>query len=170
MLKSISTSRLREPLKFDWEIKNEGAVPIYVYSTMLEGSNMRLAEPHIDREQKTMDIYFLYLAQLRESVYNFPKASFKLLNAGQAMAGTFVSNKSARQLNEYVLSNNKLDRIKLTPDTWKVRYAIAYGYEIESVNAQLEKLYSQGIEHPINPVVRWQKVTYSNPLEVSFRQ
>jgi hypothetical protein len=168
-LKSISTSRLSEPLKFDWEIKNEGAVPVYVYSTLLEDSNMRLAQPHIDSEQKTMDVYFLHLTPLRESTYNFPKASFKLLNAGQAMAGTFVSNKPAQMFDEYVLPNNKLARISLTPGAWKVRYAIAYGYEIDSVNAQLEKLYGQGSEHPINPVVRWQKVAYSNSLEVSLR-
>lgn len=169
-LKSISTGRLSEPLKLDWEIKNEGLVPIYVYSTLLEGSNVRLAKSHIDRERKTIDIYFLYPEPLRQSIYNFPKASFKLLNAGQTMVGTFVSDRPVGQLDEYVLSDGRLVRIQPTPGDWKVRYAMAYGREIESVNAQLEKLYSQGTEHPINPVVRWQKVAYSNSVEVRFRQ
>jgi hypothetical protein len=169
-LKSIFTGTLKEPLKFKWEIKNESAVPVYIYSTLFESLNAGLGEMHINKEQGTIELYFLYREPLRHSIYNFPRATFKLLNPGQAMAGTFISTKPAGQLDEYVLSDSRLDRIQLTPGYWKVRCAVAYGREIESVNAQLKTLYSQGTEHPINPVVRWQKVAYSNPLEIRLRQ
>jgi hypothetical protein len=166
-----ATVKLSKPLKLRWRIVNRSAKPIYIYSTLLEQPNTRLAEVNINEEERTIDVNFLRLEPLRHSIYNFPQAEFKRLAQGESLEGHLTGEKSSGQLTSYrTFEDRKLHPVKPTAGAWRVRCGVSYGYEVESVKTGLEELYRSGTEHPINPIVEWQKVAYSTPINVVFQQ
>ena len=84
------------------------------------------------------------------------------------MAGSFVSDVPIGQLKDYKVVGTKLDELRITPGTWKVRAAIAYGYDVEPVQQAVKESLAAGQEHPINAVVRWQRVEYSVPVVIGI--
>ena len=158
------TLRLRDPLRFDFQISNPGNKPIYVLSTFIEPQNFGFAELTIDPKNKMIGVGFLRsVVAVGFPPYSFPRIQFKEIRPGSSLNGKFVSNSPISALRDYDLLGTRLDEIKITPGSWKVRTSIAYGYEVESVHQAMKRSLDAGQEHPINPVVRWQRVEYSLP-------
>jgi hypothetical protein len=170
-IEAASNASLDEPLEFTWIISNPGAKPVYIYTSLLETERSAFAELNIHEEKKVIEVGFLrseLIAGLPP--YSFPKASFKPIDPGQSLRGRFVSEFTISELKGHKVSGDKLETIKLTPSPWNINGKIAYGYEIESVQKALEQSLKEGQEHPFNPINRWQKVVYSELVNVTFHR
>jgi len=149
-------------LKFEWEIKNTAPEPLYVYSTLIE--HAQLAEVVASAETHLVEVHFLRLKPLNILPYSFPEATFVEIPPGEVLRGRFASKFDL----EHVAAPdaNKNDVKAVPPQSpWRVKAVIAFGREIESVRTKLEGMKAEGIrEHPINPVVGWQKIVSSEPV------
>lgn len=161
-----SPVKLKNRLKLHWKLLNNGTKPIYVYSSLLQRSSF--VEINVDEDKKAIEVRFLRLKLLELTPLSFPETTFKRLDAGEPIEGYFISDTPVEQLVEWKLvdSDPVKEKIKsrVTPGTWTVRCLIAYGYEIESVQNDQEK------GHPIDPVVKWQKVAYSERVDVTIQR
>jgi hypothetical protein len=165
------TFELSLPLKFDWRISNSGSKPVYVFSTILEPQNNAFAELSIDTKDRMLGVGFSRsVVAVGFPPYSFPKLQFKQIDPGQALNGRFTSDAPIAQLKDFRLVGTKLDEIRLTPGAWRLRATIAYGYEVESVQQAVKVSMDAGQEHPINPVVRWQRVEHSVPLAITVQK
>ncbi len=165
------TFELSVPLKFDWRISNTGSKPVYVFSTLLEPQNNGFAELSIDTKDRILGVgFFRSIVAVGFPPYSFPKLQFKQIEPGQTLNGRYMSDVPIAQLNDYRLVGTKLDQIRLTPGAWRLRATIAYGYEVESVQQAVKESMDAGQEHPINPIVRWQRVEYSVPLAITIQK
>src|SRR5262249_54359384 len=152
-LKPVST--LRRPLEFHWRISNAASEPVYVYSTLLR--QPAGAEIDVDAQQSMIEIRFLRLQPIAVGVNSFPEAGFMQIAPNEAKEGRFQSAAPVAQVSK-----------EIKPGNWRVRIRVAYGYEIESLKNALAQSLARGEEHPINPIVRWQKISYSDPVSVTF--
>lgn len=150
-------SRLDTPLKLRWRISNGGARPVYVYSTILQ--QPAAAEINIDVAQRIIEVRLSRLQPISVGVNSFPEAQFMQMGPKEVKEGEFESVRPVNQEDPGITSGN-----------WRVRILVAYGYEIESVKKALAESIARGEEHPINPIVRWQKVSYSDPVSVLFEK
>ena len=161
--------RVGGPLKFDFQISNSGNRPVYVLSTLMEPQNNGLTELAIDTKNKMLGVGFLRsIEAVGFPPYSFPSLQFKQIAPGSTLEGKFVSNAPISALRDYKLVGTKLDEIRITPGLWKVRTGIAYGYDVELVRQAVKKSLNAGQEHPINAVVRWQRVEYSLPVMIDI--
>lgn len=148
-------------LTFGWEIKNTAPEPLYVYSTLIE--HAQLAEVVASAENQLVEVHFLRLKPLNILPYSFPEATFVEIPPGEILRGRFAGK---FDLERVAPDANKNDVKALpTQSPWRVKAVIAFGREIESVRTKLEGMKAEGIrEHPINPVVGWQKIASSEPV------
>lgn len=151
-------NKLGKPLELRWKLSNAGVKPIYVYSTLLRWAAG--AEVEIDAEQRTIEVRFLRLQPISGGVNFFPEAEFVQVEPKGVREGRFNTFEP--------IGEESVERI--TPGDWRIRALIAYGYEIESVKKALAESLVHGEEHPINPIVKWQKIAYSDPVNVSFQR
>jgi len=77
-----------------------------------------------------------------------------------------VSDGPIKQLIDCKVAGANLNEIRIEPGVWKVRASIAYGYELQPVEKAVKETLNAGQEHPINAVVRWQRVEYSDPVVI----
>jgi hypothetical protein len=163
------TTKLSRFLDMKWQITNSEEGPIYVYSTLLKNS----AYPNIqiDVDQKLIQIQWLSLDPLPFTPYAFDKAEFMRLEAKETRSGEFISSTTlGAAINDWITATVKNKKTPIE-GVWKFQLLLAYGYEMESVKKAIEENDRKGvIEHPINPVVRWQKVAYSEPIEVDLQR
>jgi hypothetical protein len=158
--------KLNRPLNVRWQITNSGEKPIYIYSTPLKDTAS--ADIQIDTEQKLIQIRWLRLQPIPVGIYTFPEAEFMQLAAKEFRGGVFISHTSLDSLIKNKISGNVMNKGAAIEGVWRFQLLIAYGYEIESVKKAIEESDRKGDEHPINPVVRWQQVAYSEPIEVNL--
>jgi hypothetical protein len=114
-----------------------------------------------------IEVRFLSLRTIEVAPNYFPKTEFIRIDPGQSKEGQFVSYYSLERWID-LSTGRPLAKRKVTSGTWMVRSLVAYGYEIESVQRALAALTASGTEHPINPVVEWQKVAYSHPVNITL--
>lgn len=164
------TRKLDKPLEFQWKITNRSEKPVYFYSTLLQKPNTYFAEIDIDGERKMIEVRFTSLEPVEVAPNYFPKTEFTRVDVGQSQDGSFVSHDPIERLASYSAIGKKTEVQKITAGAWTIRSLLAYGYEVESVKDAAAKSVSHGTEHPINPVVQWQKVVYSNLINVTFQQ
>lgn len=159
-------SPINHQLKMHWKISNLNTKPMYIYSSLLRRTSF--VEINIDADKKMIEVRFLRLKLLELTPLSFPETAFMRLDAEESREGYFVSDISVEQIVErnLVAIDPVREKIKsrITPGTWTVRALIAYGYEIESVQNNREK------GHPIDPVVKWQKVAYSEPVSLTIQK
>lgn len=149
-------------LAFAWEIKNTASEPQYVYSTLIEHAHF--AEIVTSAETGLIKVHFLSLKPLNILPYSFPKATFVEILPGKVLQGRFVGEVDPKWA-AAPHANEKDDKTVLPKSSWRVQAVIAFGKEIESVRRKLEGMRADGIqEHPINPVVEWQKIVASEPV------
>jgi hypothetical protein len=162
--------KLDEPLTVRWKIINTRAEPIYIYSTFLQSTGT-VAEVDFDVVRKMVELRFSVLEPLPFFVNAFPDAKFMEIGANESREGTFTSKSSIKEGKSFGVVNQQPDVESLTNGTWQARIAVAYGYEIKSVEKAVAVWgASEDDPHPINPIVRWQKVAYSEPVGLTFRK
>lgn len=166
------TVKLKSPLAMHWTISNVGTSPIYVYSTFLKHQWRIPAFSYTDLDpaQRLIDIRFTQLKSLPGGINSFSDAEFIEIRPQESREGTFATNGPLEQETFYSSKGEEIKAAKLTSGSWTLRIVIAYGYEISSVNQALAESLSVGKEHPINPIVRWQKLAYSEPVSVTFQK
>ena len=153
--------KLDVPLEFRWRISNPGTQPIYIYSSLLKETFG--ADVQINPEIKSIEVRFSRLESLTVAPNYFPAAQFIKIDPGKTEEGTYTSNGPSKGLITYRSNGSRVADLRLVPGAWDIRFLIAYGYEIDSL-----KQSSKPNEHPINPVVRWQRIAYSNPERIVF--
>jgi hypothetical protein len=153
--------KLGAPLEFRWRISNPGTQPIYIYSSLLKETFG--ADVEINPEIKSIEVRFSRLEPLAIAPNYFPAAQFIKIDPGKSEEGTYTSHGPSKGLITYRSNGSRVAELRLAPGEWDIRFLIAYGYEIESL-----KQSSKPNEHPINPVVRWQRIAYSNPERIVF--
>jgi hypothetical protein len=160
--------RVDQPLVFHWKIVNNGPHPIYIYSTLLE--HPFSADLFIDSAQHVIEVRWLQLQPIPVGVYAFPEASFLEVSSGESREGDFMSDVPTKELVTYKAVESTIEKQKITPGNWKIQVLVAYGNEIDSVKKDIADSLRRGKEHPINPIVRWQKIVYSEPVNVTFEK
>ena len=88
--------------------------------------------------------------------------------SGQSREGSFASYLPIDKLVTYKSVGDKTARHTITKGVWKIELLLAFGEEIDSVKRDLAESLRQGKEHPINPITRWQRVAYSNPVSITI--
>jgi hypothetical protein len=156
-----SNSKLTKPFEFKWSITNVGTEPIYIYSSLLKSSNF--AEVVINPDSRSIEVRFLSLQPSPVTPYYFPSTEFIQIAPGQSQEGTFSSRAPTEKIVSYQSNGGKVSEMKITAGTWIMDILVAYGYEIESI----KKPQNEG-GHPINTIVKWQKIAYSNKVNVEF--
>jgi len=154
-----STLKLGAPLELRWRLSNPGTQPIYVYSSLLRETFG--ADVEINPEIKSIEVRFTRLEPLAIAPNYFPEVQFIKIDPGKTEEGTHTSHGPSKGLITYRSNGSRMAELRLSPGEWAIRILIAYGYEIESF-----KQGSRSNEHPINPVVRWQRIAYSNPERI----
>lgn len=148
-----------ERLVFNLRIKNCGNEPIYFYSALLD--NPKILDIYVDSEEKIIETRFTRFHTFASSPNDFPDAEFTKVEPKEAYQREFTTEISFKKKAYYDSdAGYKLQRID--SGTWRIRVAVAYGYEIDSVQRKIAEIILIGKEHPINPIVEWQKIAYSN--------
>jgi hypothetical protein len=161
--------KLSKSLNIHWRIVNPRNEPIYIYSTLLKHS--AIADILLDTEGKAIEIQFTRLNAISVSPYAFPSAEFLKIESKKSFEGQFVGSKSVGQKDYYNSKDTGVKLQQITEGQWQIRIAIAYGSEIDTVQKDLAELVKNGSEeHPINPIVKWQKITYSKPISINFQK
>jgi hypothetical protein len=160
--------RLDDPLELGWKITNRAGKVLYVYSTLLQKSNSDFVEINIDAQRKIIEIRFTSLEQLEVAPNYFPNTEFARVDPQRSLEGSFRSNHPIRQLVSYRAAGKGIKGDKITAGAWKIRSLVAYGFEMQSVENASAKSIARGTEHPINPIVRWQRIAYSEFVSVTF--
>ena len=162
--------KISEPLHFQWRITNASNKPIYIYSTFLQ-SNATVLELSVDDKPRMLELRFTLLEPLPFFVNNFPDAKFMEIGAHETREGQFTSTHPLREPKSFAAMSQPLNIGSVRAGTWQLRVLMAYGQEVESVKRALANWgTSKDDPHPINPIVRWQKVAYSQPVSVVFQE
>lgn len=143
-LSAPKDAKANAPLEIHWKISNPNREPVFVYSALLEKKAAQFVEVETNNARKSVEIRFTRLAKIALEPNFFPKAAFLKIEPGKSTEGDF-------------------SLIKIPAGEWSVTASIGYGGEIESVQKQAAD--AKG-EHPVNPVVAWQKSASSEPLEI----
>ncbi len=153
---------LDKPLKFKWLIRNPGPRKLFVYSSLLESPGSALIV--VNSKKKLIDIQFTDTQPSGIIPYDFPETRTIVLDRDENYSGDYSSKELLR--NRLLLSNDgQIGQESLTRGEWKIRILVAYGENDKGLRTKDD----QNDEHPINQVVRWQKLAYSPYIPVNIR-
>lgn len=163
-----ATSKLsqKQPLRFRGRIENSGTEPLYVYSALFQ--NPGFVDVTIDTNQRLIEARFSRVEALPFTPYYFPKAAFWKIDPKQAREFVFVSARPLNAVRSYQLIQGKSKEQRIRPGLWTLRIMIGYGYDMDILKPALAQSAVDGKEHPINAIVRWQDVAYSNSVAVNI--
>lgn len=163
---------LGDRLRLHWAISNSGRGPIFVYSTFLASQRhvSMISYADVDCEHNRIDIRTTHLSPLPGGVNAFPPAEFLEIGPQETKEGDFTTGLPIGQEVFYVNGDPMTGSDLLKSGAWNLRFAIAYGHEVASVQQALRDSLAVGKEHPINPIVRWQQMIYSEPVSVTFQK
>jgi hypothetical protein len=156
----------KQRLKFRVRIENPGTEPIFVYSALFNHS--RFAETVIDVRQRVIEVRFSRLETSPILPYYFPRAEFWEIGARQTREFVCSFDIPLSQMRSYQSVNNKTRAERLTSGDWALRIMIGYGDDISTLKQSLARAHAVGTEHPINEIVNWQKVAYSNSSPITL--
>lgn len=160
--------RRSDKLRLHWKITNKNHHPVYVYSSLLK--QPPFVEIAVDASSRTIEIRFTRITSITPGVNYFPAADFEEIGTEQSWKGDYVG---ADAISSDLLSGpdkNRQDSSPILTGEWRIRAAIAYGDEIDSVQSAIKKSEANGDEHPINPVVNWQKIQYSEYKRIQIAE
>jgi len=140
-------------LRCTWRLKNNGDETIHVYSSYLKSSQENMVGA---KDKHTLLILTTWLNEQRDTypAYGFPEVEFINLDPGREITGT---------LERHSVSKRESTMRK------KVSLVVGYMTNVEQFKADMEKSLNAGIEFQANPIVRWQKLQYSEPITLSRR-
>ena len=160
--------KLSKSLNIHWRIENPNDAPIYIYSALLKYP--AAADILLDTKEKVIEIRFTLLNPLSKSPNDFPAAEFIRIDSKKSFEGEFVENKPIGQKNYYNSKDTGVRLQQITEGKWQISIVVAYGSEIDTVQKDLAELVKKGEKHPINSIIRWQKIAYSEPAIITFRR
>lgn len=163
----LSYLELNKPLMFNLRIKNGGNETIYFYSALL--NNPKFLNIYVNSEKKIIEVRFTRFHTFQNSPNYFPDAEFIKVEPNEVYKREFTTEVPFKE-RDYYDSDTGAKWQQLESGTWKMRVAIAYSYEIESVQKKIAEVNSIGKEHPINPIVEWQKIAYSNYESIAVQK
>jgi hypothetical protein len=152
-----------QPLAFHCTINNSGSEPLYIYSSLLE--KPWFSEIVIDPKGKAIEVRFSRLETSPLLPYYFPQATFREIEPNSSADFHVALNGSLKELRSYGTVNDRSKEERITPGRWTLRIMIGYGDDLSAVKRTLA-LDPKGTQHPINEIVKWQKVAYSNSMVV----
>ena len=162
-IEGVSTLAQNKRLTLRCNISNPGTEQLYIYSALFE-------EPHfsevvIDPQQHSIEVRFSRLETSTLLPYYFPHATFREISPNSSTAFQITLDSSMKQLRTYGIVDGKSKEERITPGRWTLRIMIGYGDEVSTVKRAVASD-PRGTQHPINEVVKWQKIAYSNPISV----
>jgi hypothetical protein len=157
--------RLSDPLQVRWNVSNNSNKQIYLYSSLFDKPHF--VETSIDNSDRTIEIRFTRLSTISTDVNYFPAPEFKEVDVGGGLSGTYVSRSKASEEVSYNPNGRQGEANRISGGEWRVRIAAAYGEEITSILKASEDSKASD-EHPINPVVKWQKIVYSEFEQINI--
>lgn len=153
-----------QPLAFNCRISNSGSEPLFIYSSLLQ--NPRFTEILIDRKQKLIELKFTQLEASPLVPYYFPAAAFREMPANKPENFSVASTSAIKDLRGYELINGTSREARITAGRWQLKIMIGYGNDVSAVKIALASD-TEGKEHPINEIVKWQKVAFSNSITIN---
>src|SRR3954470_18799784 len=134
-------------LRIGWSIHNRSSRRVFLYSPFLYGP---AAESHIEKTSDTLIVRTSPSSKSSVGVNAYPPATFVELQPGQQLEGIFVDR-----------GMNHFDRVR------RIIYCVAFNYDVEAVKTELRKVIKEGLTHPANPIVDWQRISSSLPFRTS---
>lgn len=166
-IEGVSSLAENRALAFQCKISNPGSVPLYIYSSLLE--KPQFAEIVIDPKENVIEVRFSRLETSPLLPYFFPQATFREIEPNSSADFHIALNGSLKELRSYGTVNERSKEERITPGRWTLRIMIGYGDDLSAVKRALA-LDPKGTQHPINEIVKWQKVAYSNSMVVEVRK
>ena len=152
-----------QPLAFRFTISNSGSEPLYIYSTLLQ--NPQFTEIVIEPKQKAIEVRFSRVQTSPLIPYYFPPAVFSEITTNHPASFPVAFNRSIKELIGFETSNGTSKEARITPGRWTLRIMIGYGDDVSAVKLALASD-TTGKEHPINEIVKWQRVAFSNSISI----
>jgi len=156
--------KLSEPVRVHWKISNNGSKPMYVYASILN-SNRRI-DTQINQAKKTLTLDFTFTLPSPIAPYAYLPLNFITIVPGQVAEGIFETQPAEEFVGQTRPRGSQA--LRLFPGQWSVNAVFGYGYETDSVSAMFSKAVKEGVENPINALVRWQLIAQSAPLLANF--
>jgi hypothetical protein len=164
-IESVPTLPQNRPLAFRCTIANPGSEPLFLYSALFQ--DPWYAQALIDPEQNAIEVRFSRLETDPILPYYFPRAAFREIGANSQADFNVALRHSVRKLSSYDTINGKAIERRITPGRWTLKVMIGYGDDLSAVRRALA-LNPRGTQHPINEIVNWQRVAYSNSITVEI--
>jgi hypothetical protein len=162
-IEGVSSLAENQALAFQCKISNSGSEPLYIYSSLLE--KPQFAEIVIDPKENVIEVRFSRLETSPLLPYYFPRATFLEIRRNSSADFHVALNGAVKDLRSYKTVNERGIEERITPARWMLRIMIGYGDDLSAVKRALA-LDPKGTQHPINEIVKWQKVAYSNSISV----
>jgi len=137
-------------LQFDWRLVNLGKTSIYIYSTFLKGPS---AAYTVDKATQLRTIWTTLPKEADYAVNDYPPARFSELKPGAAIRGNFKGQ------HEDACSAREHESAKPI----FIEMAVAIGSSPGALEGEMQR---DHYVHPANPIVRWQKILRSRPVQL----
>jgi hypothetical protein len=136
-------------LKLEWKIKNISPRQLQVYTSYLHD---RPAGYEL-RSNGTLDVHTSLLVKLRGTANYYRKATFRVLKPNEELSGA-IEDPQPQTIG--AASEHPL----------RVRLFVSCG-KVVDLSRALERAYTSGTEHEANPIVDWQTLQLSKPVDVT---
>jgi len=133
-----------------WEMRNDGKEVLHVYAPYLHGS----ANGMIDAlNTKTPIVRTTWLREVPQyPMYYFPKLEFIDVAPGAEVTGALERRPQSKEETAHLR---------------ELEIVVGYGTDTEKLNSDIQQLLNKAVEFQSNALVRWQKLVYSEPVNVS---
>jgi hypothetical protein len=166
---------LDKHLVIEWRLSNSGTEPVCFLSSFTE-DNKPIAVS-INEDQKTLELWFTPRRTSNSIPVFFPAPRFTQIDPGGSVEGSFTSVETVQEFRdasgirtEQGMSLVEIDSLgaRVRTGEWSIRTVVGYGTgSFESVKQEIGDL-RRDDEHPLNPVVRWQRLLYSPSVKSFF--
>jgi hypothetical protein len=132
-----------------WKMRNDGKEVLHVYAPYLRGSS----DDMIDAlNAKTSIVRTTWLREVPPyPMYYFPKLQFIDIVPGAEITGALERRPQSKQE---------------TASLRKLEIVVGYGTDTEKLNSDIQQLLNKAVEFQSNALVRWQKLVYSEPVDI----
>ncbi len=132
-----------------WKIRNDGKEVLHVYAPYLRGS----ADDMIDAlNAKTSIVRTTWLREVPQyPMYYFPKLEFIDVLPGAEITGALERRPQSKSETAHLR---------------ELEIVVGYGTDTEKLRGDIQELLNKAVEFQSNALVRWQKLVYSEPVNV----